>query len=88
MDWLHDGTSYEINDKIIEMMSDRGLLIGDLTYCNPNVYHEICFVMDKAKAEGKNVAQMLLFLDESVDDNDKFLVSMFMISNNFDSLKE
>lgn len=74
VDWFHDGTSYEINDKIIEMMSDCGLLIGNLTHCNPNVYHEIGFVMGKAKAEGKDVANMLLFLDESaVDDRDKFV---------------
>lgn len=74
VDWFHDGTSYEINDKIIEMMSDCGLLIGNLTHCNPNVYHEIGFIMGKAKAEGKDVANMLLFLDESVDDEkDKFV---------------
>jgi hypothetical protein len=74
VDWFHDGTSYEINDKIIEMMSDCGLLIGNLTHCNPNVYHEIGFVMGKAKAEGKAVAPMLLFLDESApEDNDKFV---------------
>jgi hypothetical protein len=74
VDWFHDGTSYEINDKIIEMMSDCGLLIGNLTHCNPNVYHEIGFFMGKAKAEGKDVANMLLFLDESVaDEKDKFV---------------
>lgn len=74
VDWFHDGTSYEINDKIIEMMSDCGLLIGNLTHCNPNVYHEIGFVMGKAKAEGSDVANMLLFLDESVaEDKDKFI---------------
>jgi len=74
VDWFHDGTSYEINDKIIEMMSDCGLLIGNLTHCNPNVYHEIGFIMGKAKAEGKDVANMLLFLDDSVaDDKDKFV---------------
>lgn len=74
VDWFHDGTSYEINDKIIEMMSDCGLLIGNLTHCNPNVYHEVGFVMGKAKAEGSDVANMLLFLDESVaDDKDKFV---------------
>lgn len=74
VDWFQDGTSYEINDKIIDMMSDCGLLIGNLTYCNPNVYHEIGFVMGKAKAEGIDVANMLLFLDESVPDNaDKFV---------------
>lgn len=74
VDWFHDGTSYEINDKIIEMLSDCGLLIGNLTHCNPNVYHEIGFVMGKAKAEGKDVANMLLFLDESdAEDKEKFV---------------
>jgi len=74
VDWFHDGTSYEINDKIIEMISDCGLLIGDLTYCNPNVYHEIGFLMGKAKADGKDTANMLLFLDESVPDGkDRFV---------------
>ncbi len=74
VDCFHDGTSYVINDKIIEMMADCGLLIGNLTYCNPNVYHEIGFIMGKAKAEGKDVANMLLFLDESVSDGKDKLV--------------
>jgi hypothetical protein len=74
VDWFHDGTSYVITDKIIEMVSDCGLLIGNLTCCNPNVYHEIGFVMGKAKAEGKDAANMLLFLDESVaESRDKFV---------------
>lgn len=61
VDWFNDGTSYEISDKIIEMISDCGLLIGNLTFCNPKVYHEVGFVMGKAKAGGKEVADMLLF---------------------------
>jgi len=74
VDWFQDGTSYEINNKIIEMMSDCGLLIGDLTLCNPNVYHEIGFIMGKAKAEGSDTPNMLLFLDETVpDEKDKFV---------------
>ena len=74
VDWFSDGTSYEINDKIIEMMSDCGLFIGNLTCCNPNVYHEVGFIMGKAKAEGKDTANMLLFLDESVGkEKDKFV---------------
>ena len=74
VDWFQDGTSYVINDKIIEMMSDCGLLIGNLTFCNPNVYHEIGFVMGKAKAEGHTTTNMLLFLDESVAEaKDKYV---------------
>ena len=74
VDWFHDGTSYDINDKIIDMMSDCGLLIGNLTYFNPNVYHEIGFIMGKAKAEGKDAANMLLFLDESLSNKDDMRV--------------
>jgi hypothetical protein len=74
VDWFRDGTSYVITDKIEEMVSDCGLLIGNLTCCNPNVYHEIGFVMGKAKTEGKDTPNMLVFLDESVtDDKDKFV---------------
>lgn len=68
VDRFYDGKSYVINDKIIEMMSDCGLLIGNLTFGNLNAYHEIGFVMGKAKAEGRSVADLLLFLDESVPD--------------------
>lgn len=74
VDWFHDGTSYMITDKIIQMISDCGLLIGNLTFCNPNVYHEVGFIMGKAKAEDKIAASILLFLDESVaEKTDKFV---------------
>jgi hypothetical protein len=40
----------------------------------PYVYNEIGFVMGKAKAEGKDVANLLLVLDESVaDDRENFV---------------
>ncbi|RYZ81443.1 MAG: hypothetical protein EOP04_23970 [Proteobacteria bacterium] len=71
VDWFHDGTSYEIEDKILDMISDCGLLLGNLTCFNPNVYHEIGYLMGKAKAEGNEACNMLLFLDESVPENDK-----------------
>jgi hypothetical protein len=73
VDWFINGTSYIIQDKIIKMISDCGLLIGNLTHCNPNVYHEIGFLMGKAKAEGQDVANILLVLDESVDKDDQFV---------------
>jgi len=56
------------------MICECGLLLGNLTHCNPNVYHEIGFLMGNAKAEGQASANMLLFLDESVaDENEKFV---------------
>jgi hypothetical protein len=74
VDWLQHGTSYNVRGKIDQFMSECGLLIGNLTYCNPNVYHEIGFMDGKAKALGQDAANVLLFLDESVpDDKDKFV---------------
>ena len=71
VDWFNDGTSYAIDDKIIEMIAGCGLLIGDLTFGNVNVYNEIGFLMGKAHVEGLNTTNMLLILDESVGDGDK-----------------
>lgn len=73
VDWFINGTSYVIQDKILDMISDCGLLIGNLTHCNPNVYHEIGFLMGKAKAEGKELANILLVLDESVPEDEQFV---------------
>jgi hypothetical protein len=67
------GTSDDIAAKMFRMINECGLLIGNLTYCNPNVYHEIGFIMGKAKAEGRDGANMLLFLDESAAKADKFV---------------
>ena len=69
VDWFHDGTSYVIQEKITEMISDCGYLIANLTYANPNVYHEVGFLMGKAKAEGHSSTNILLFLDQSVKKN-------------------
>jgi hypothetical protein len=65
-----DGTSFDINVKIIEMMNDCGLLLGNLTYRNANVYHEIGYIMGKANTLGV-VPNILLFLDESVEAEDR-----------------
>ena len=40
----HDHSrSYKITDEIFKLIDESGLLIADLTYGNPNVYHEIGF---------------------------------------------
>jgi hypothetical protein len=66
VDLDNDGTSGEIAGKIFRMINECGLLIANLTHCNPNVYHEVGFVMGKARADGTEPANMLLFLDDSV----------------------
>ena len=67
VDWFKDGTSYAITDKILEMISGRGLLIGNLTYGNANVYHEIGYLMGQTHGNGEPTARFLLILDESVE---------------------
>lgn len=71
VDWFQDGTSYEITDKILTMISESGYLIGDLTYARPNVYHEIGFIMGKDKALNKFTNNFLLILNESVPEDER-----------------
>jgi len=72
VDWFNDGTSYNINDKILAMIENCGLLIGNLTYARPNVYHEIGFMMGRDRLLGQLGNNFLLILDESVtEDADK-----------------
>lgn len=74
VDWFEDGTSYDINDKILSMISNCGMLIGNLTYARPNVYHEIGFIMGRDKAMGKINNNFILILDETVSDEKDKLV--------------
>jgi len=71
VDFLQEGTSFPIRAKIDEFMAKCGLLIANLTYFNPNVYHEVGFMDGKAKASNDAKADVLLFLDESVAANDQ-----------------
>lgn len=64
------GESFDINAEIIEMINGCGLLVGNLTYARPNVYHEIGFVMGKAEAMGVE-PEILLFVDQTVDADDR-----------------
>ena len=70
VDFLQEGTSFPIRAKIDECMDKCGLLIANLTYFNPNVYHEVGFMDGKAKASDSR-ADVLLFLDESVPAEDQ-----------------
>ena len=66
VDQIFTGETFDINEKIINEIASCGYLIADLTYCNPNVYHEIGMVMGRTRAltEAHNY-KMLLLLDES-----------------------
>jgi hypothetical protein len=88
VDFQQTGTSFNIRAKIDEFMENCGLLIGDLTYCNPNVYHEIGFMDGKAKAEGRTDANVLLFLDESVPEEKDRLVGFNLRGTKYISFKQ
>lgn len=71
VDFLQEGVSFDIRAKIDEFMDKCGLLIANLTYFNPNVYHEVGFMDGKAQALGNLMPDVLLFLDESVSSEDQ-----------------
>jgi hypothetical protein len=44
--------TFQITDEILEFINTSGLLIADLSYGNPNVYHEVGYAMGLAKERG------------------------------------
>lgn len=40
-----DGVTYQISEKVLEEIRTAGLLIADLSSSNPNVYHEVGYLM-------------------------------------------
>lgn len=67
VDYMDQGYSYEINHKISEAIAGCGLLIANLTYMNPNVYHEVGLAMGGSLAKTQDPGRnLLLILDMSV----------------------
>ncbi len=81
VDWFEDGTSYEITEKIFELIDNSGFLIADLTFGNPNVYHEVGYLMGRNKAQGKKSYSNFLLIVNTEKDKDK-------ISFNLSGLKQ
>ncbi len=73
VDFHTEGVSYPIRAKIDDFMANCGLLIANLTHCNPNVYHEIGFMDGKARGQKKERPDVLMFLDESVATDAQFV---------------
>jgi hypothetical protein len=55
IDRFKDGSAYKIPDAILDKIFDSGLLIADLTRNNPNVYHEVGYLMglDRLRTQRK-----------------------------------
>ncbi|MFA7686548.1 MAG: hypothetical protein WCY25_01650 [Moheibacter sp.] len=69
IDKFNRGHSYEINDAILELIEESGLLIADISKHNGNVYHELGYLM--GLNQGKELKQENFILIKSNEDKFK-----------------
>jgi hypothetical protein len=68
IDQFDTGFSYEINDEILRLIEESGLLIADLTGGNKNVYHEIGYLMGLNQGKGLKHENFLLLHNSGIGD--------------------
>lgn len=68
IDQFDTGYSYEINDEILRLIEESGLLIADLTGGNKNVYHEIGYLMGLNQGKGLKHENFILLHNGSIGD--------------------
>lgn len=68
IDQFDTGYSYEINDEILRLIEESGLLIADLTSGNKNVYHEIGYLMGLNQGRGLKHENFILLHNGSIGD--------------------
>lgn len=68
IDQFDTGYSYEINEEILRLIEDSGLLIADLTHGNKNVYQEIGYLMGLNQGKGLAHENFLLVHNGSIGD--------------------
>jgi hypothetical protein len=66
IDDFKKGHSYTIDDEILKVIEDSGLLIADLTFGNRNVYHEIGYLMGLNRGNGREQDNFILIADKQV----------------------
>ena len=64
MDMFDSGYSYTIADEILKQISECGLLIGDLSFKNVNVYHELGYLMGLNRSENRDDGDFILLMKE------------------------
>lgn len=69
IDQLNKGHSYTITDAILTAIEDSGLLIADLTHANPNVYHEIGYMMGLNRGKGLKQENFILIANAKAKGN-------------------
>jgi len=68
IDQFQTGFSYEINEEVLRLIEDSGLLIADLTCGNKNVYHEIGYLMGLNQGKGLMHENFILLHNGSIGD--------------------
>jgi hypothetical protein len=68
VDRFDKGFSYELNDEILKLIEDSGLLIADLTGGNKNVYHEVGYLMGLNQGKGLPHENFILLHNGSISD--------------------
>lgn len=69
IDKLNKGHSYTITDAILTAIEESGLLIADLTHANPNVYHEVGYMMGLNRGKGLKQENFILVAKEEAGSN-------------------
>lgn len=65
IDQFNQGYSHNINDEILELIEDSGLLIADISHQNGNVYHEIGYLMGLNRGKGIGQKNFILIKNDS-----------------------
>jgi hypothetical protein len=66
IDKFKNGSAYKIPDEILDKIFSSGLLIADLTMNNPNVYHEVGYLMGINRLRTKRKLNLLLICNTTV----------------------
>lgn len=69
IDEFNQGHSYKIDDQILKLIDDSGLLIADLTTENINVYHELGFLMGLNQGRDKTQENFILLEQNGKEDS-------------------
>lgn len=65
IDKVNRGHSFTITEEILTAIENSGLLIADLTHANPNVYHEVGYVMGLNRGKGLKQENFILIAKEA-----------------------
>lgn len=66
IDRYKDGSAYKIPDAILNKIFDSGLLIADLTRDNPNVYHEVGYLMGLHRLRTQRKLNLIMICNTTI----------------------